>query len=444
MLKSISRFFLFICAFVAAWGTSGTLGWSLLLMLSVASFAFIFSVCDASTLPLLSKGSLRENPFFVSGLILIAINLIQVLNPYAKVVEFYGYQTVQFLEYVKFLPSGIVRDWGLRDSFFVLLQLAATWYVAMSSWKLLREDSMFARRFIKFLAINGTLIAVLGVAQEFTNAKGIYWLIPTNSHFYSTFCLRSIAGDFIFGSFLCCVSWSISNFNRCKYFQLVFSLICALVCMVSCSLSKSNGAVGVLIITIVAMLLFALWRVARKSSYRTILCVGFISLCFVSCGFLYTNFGVQMREQIILRIKSVNSSLSPRLDLFENSLKVFESSPILGIGSGAYGVRSEILSPQREYRGQYKIFLNSAHNDLLEYLCEYGFFALASIVLFFIIWLRGLLRATWSIHNSVFLWGCVMYILHSMFDMPLHTPSTMFAFVFFISLSTVNFRGQKC
>ncbi len=414
-------------------------------MLSVASFAFIFSVCDASTLPLLSKGSLRENPFFVSGLILIAINLIQVLNPYAKVVEFYGYQTVQFLEYVKFLPSGIVRDWGLRDSFFVLLQLAATWYVAMSSWKLLREDSMFARRFIKFLAINGTLIAILGVAQEFTNAKGIYWLIPTNSHFYSTFGLKTAAGDFIFMAFMCCVSWAVSSFNRRWFFNVSLAVICAGICFYSCFLATSSGVNGILLLTALAIFIFAIFRLfcRLKKKYvalgLALLLAGFIS----AWAFAFRGEGSSIIARLKPNIDSAVASLAPRLAIAHTSFAIFKDSPILGAGAGAYGVKAEILSPQNKYTGYYKVFINAAHNDLFEYICEYGIFALASLILCFAIWIRSFKRIEWSVHNSIFLWACLMYILHSMFDLLLHIPSTMFAFVFMMSLASTNFRGGR-
>ena len=443
MLAKLSKFFLLLSAFSAAWGTSGTVGASILLMLVPASFTFIFSVCDPSDGSLLSKNSLRENPFFLPGLILMAINLVQVLNPYARVVEYCGYQNVQFLEHVAFIPSGIVRDWDLRDSFFVLLQLAATWYVAVSAWKLFREDSNFARRFIKFFAINGALISILGIVQEFTNAKGIYWLIPTNSGFYSTFYFKTAAGDFMFASMMCCVSWAVSSFNRRNFIEMSFGVFCAALCFFSSCLAASSGVYAILVLSVFAFALFVLWKLVK------FLKRGFVSLLLIFALFLLFSFAVfkTFEEPVMGHLKaeldSGKSSFLPRLALAGTSLEIFKDTPVFGAGAGAYGVKAEILSPSNDYRGRYKVFINSAHNDLFEYACEYGIFAIASLLLCFVVWLKSFKRIEWSVHNSIFLWACLMFALHSMFDLLLHIPATMFAFVFMMSLSSTNFRGRR-
>lgn len=439
MTHKISKFFLFLCLLLAAWGTSGTVGWSVLAMFALSSFAFLSALWDKSGEPLLSRASWTENPFLLPGLILISVNLLQLLNPAVRVYEYCGYQTVQFLEHIGFLPSGIVRDWDLKDTFFALLQLSATWYVAMSAWKLLRSGG-FARTFVKFFAVNGTLVALLGIIQELTLAKGIYWLIPTNSHFYSTFYLRNAAGDFIFVAFMCCISWWLSNFNRRSCAGLVLPSLCALVCCFSCLLTRSAGACGIFFISIAAIAFFSIFKFAERrfTKYAAISIVCVLAALASSLGFVAAKS--HSGDILDSKINSAYKSFKPRVGLTKLSWEIFKSSPVLGVGAGAYGVEAEIVSPQQKYFGQSKAFVNSAHNDLFEYACEYGLLGIASIALCLAFWIRNLCKRNWCAHNTVFLWTCLMLMLHSLVDMPLHIPATMFAFVFAMSLAAANFR----
>lgn len=437
MTHRISKFFLLSCLLIAAWGTSGTVGWSVLAMFALSSFAFLSTLWDKSGEPLISRASWTKNPFLLPGLILVFANLVQLVNPSIRVCEYYGYQTVMFLKHIDFLPSGIVRDWGFRDTLFVLLQLTSAWYVAMSSWKLLRSGH-FARFFIKFFAVNGVLVALLGVIQEITLAKGIYWIIPTNSHFYSSFYLRSNAGDFMFAAFMCCLSWGVSSYNRRSYLQVISSILCALICVYSCLLTRSSGVLGILSISLLCFSIFFIWELLTLKLSRL------VSFVCISAFLIFAVLVITMQPRLMRvfdsELNSAYMSMKPRLNLMKTSCEVFESSPLLGVGAGAYGVSAEILSPTEKYFGQTKAFINSAHNDFFEYLCEYGVFGLVSIVLCLFMWFFRLNRRTWSIHNTIFLWTCLMFMLHSLVDMPLHIPSTMFVFVFMMSLAAANFR----
>ena len=375
---------------------------------------------------------------------MLMMTAIHTLNPDLRVYEYCDSQIVFPLKHLEFLPSGIIRDLGYRDSFFALLQLVATWCAAMASWKLLKIGA-FRVFFIKFFAINGLLFAILGIVQDLTNAMGLYWVIPTNSLFYSSFYLRTSAGNFIFMALLCCISWAVSEFKAGNYTASFALFAGGGISIFSCVLASSEGVDGILIISFFAVSVYLLWRFIR-SKLGGAPATAIVSMAILLLGVsVYVIFERQIQSRIVYELESPNSSLCPRIKINKVSVKIFESSPIFGVGAGSYGVRVEMLlqSKKSDFGFRNNSFINAAHNDLFEYLCEYGLVGGACVLLCVLLWIGRLFPIDWSVHNTIFLWGCIMSGMHSFFDLHLHIPSTMFAFVFLMSLAAGNFRTSE-
>lgn len=432
MNPKYSQFFVLLSLFLCAWGTSGTRVIPLILMFASAGFAFVFALWDNSETPLISKSSSFKNPFFISGTALIALALVQTLNPDLIVYEYCESQCVEFIKHVEWLPSGIIRDPEFKDSASVLIALLATWYFAMACWKLLKNEK-FAEISLKFFAINGALMGLLAILQKYTNAQGIYWSIPTNAAFYGSFFLVNAAGNFLIMSACACFALSIDAKAKKRGFKTpalwaalgVFTIFCVLQC-------TSTGAKALSLLALGLYALILLWIFTRSKI-----------LIWTSCGLLVLSAlafvsykGGDSFDFLESKYKNTQASFEGRLKINKISEELFKSSPVFGVGGGAYGVRAEILVPQSsKYRWQTKTFINSAHNDFFEYACEYGIVGALCVLLCILLWIVQILKNYREITPAkiILIFAVLISILHSLWDLHLHIPATMFAFVFMMS-----------
>lgn len=195
MSLKLSRFCFVVSILLCVWGTSGTRTWSLFLMLSSGALSFMFAIWAKGT-SLLSPKAIGENPFFLPGMALSLLTLLQFLNADLRVYQHGGHKYAYALDHFKNLPSGIVNDWGFYDTFATLLVLLSCWYFAMASWFLLKDRS-FALRSLKIFAINGFLMSLLAIAQKLAGAKKLYWLLDSNLDFYGSFFYQNAAANFL-------------------------------------------------------------------------------------------------------------------------------------------------------------------------------------------------------------------------------------------------------
>lgn len=411
----------------------------MILMFACAAFAFFFALLDTSEENPISCKSAAGNPFLLPGIPLIVLGLIQLINPDIRVCEYEGMQCVKDLEHIGFLPSGTIRDLYFSDTPYALITLTAAWYFATTGWMYTRGGN-FATIALKFFALNGALMGALALAQKYTNAQGIYWCISTNSAFYGTFFLVNAAGNFLTMAAAACfaLSFASDKKNFPRDFALwsalgLFSIFCVLQC-------TSIGAKVISLALLTVHALTALWFFTRSK-----LLVSTISLLLVAAASLFVAYnGINSATFLESKYKNAEQSLNSRITINKISREIFAENPVCGSGAGSYGIRAGTIPDAPKYIKGRNIIINAAHNDLFEYACEYGVIGLFAIFSCFFIWLVNLIkiRRTLACANVILIFAIAISTIHSMVDLHLHIPATMFVFVLLMSLSTAKL-GEK-
>ncbi|HWR34982.1 MAG TPA: O-antigen ligase family protein, partial [Clostridia bacterium] len=169
----------------------------------------------------------------------------------------------------------------------------------------------------------------------------------------------------------------------------------------------------------------------------------------VTCALLLTvGLGLWLSsDQVIGRLTSIGQEADSvsRLQVSKDSLQMVKLHPVLGWGLGTFPT----VYPQ--YRSfATDLFMNEAHNDVVQLLVETGVTGLSlALMLMLIVFregIRQLNRAafeTWHTTGVVAaLTACVGLSLHSLFDFNLHIPANAMLFYVLCALAASNGREE--
>ena len=179
----------------------------------------------------------------------------------------------------------------------------------------------------------------------------------------------------------------------------------------------------------------ALFMMRNKTKSTTIL-LG--SLLIIDIAIVGTFFGV---EKVAERLQSTSSQTESRDEVTRDTLNMFKSYPISGVGAGAFTHVYPVFKGE-DVRGT-RLYMH-AHNDYAQFLAEFGLpatFALFVMVLWSLRWGISAMRQ----RNSQFYQGvgfaCTMAIIaigiHSIVDFNLQIPANAATFVLILALAAV-------
>ena len=148
-------------------------------------------------------------------------------------------------------------------------------------------------------------------------------------------------------------------------------------------------------------------------------------------------------KQLVSRVSSISTethtelSGGMRLSIDRDALRMFRIKPVLGWGLGTFPT----VYPQ--FRSFYtNFFVNEAHNDYLQLLCEMGLLGFGTMVWFLIVLYR---RAIPQVKNwmsdvsSAVTLACILgttgILVHSVLDFNLQIPATAALFYVFCTLA---------
>lgn len=448
MSLKLSRFCFIVSIVLCVWGTSGTKTWPLFLMLLSGALSFVFALWAKGT-SMLSIKALGENPFFLSGILLALMTLVQFLNADLRVYQHDGHKYAYTLDHFKNLPSGIVNDWGFYDTFTTLLVIVSCWYFAMTSWSLLKDKS-FALRALKIFAINGFLMSLLAIAQKLAGAKKLYWLIHSELDFYGSFFYQNAAASFLVTVCASIAALAYINFKKSRF--LGGSIYASMFALTSIAVLFSGSKGGILsylamLLILSSSILFAYMRRLCLTPYASAAATAI--LIAAACSIFALLGRDFIRQKISSEMDDPNSSIMPRLMINALSYKIFKESPICGVGGGSYGIRVQTDFPEAvKNRKDGSIdFINGAHNDPFQYLCEYGMLGFTFIAYGTIVWIANLFklikRGSFCLANFIFLSGIIACLLHSLVDMHMHIPSNICAFALLSTLAVCKLKYEK-
>lgn len=144
----------------------------------------------------------------------------------------------------------------------------------------------------------------------------------------------------------------------------------------------------------------------------------------------------------IEQIKTNDASAQMRLTMWGDALKLWNSSPILGIGLGNYRIES---IPYESTTLDSTIVSLHAHNDFLEILSETGLINaiiyLALFVSIFFISLKRIIKPKSELNRTIALITLLLVVVYgvdSMFNFPMYRPTMQIFMSLMFALTVVN------
>jgi O-antigen ligase len=187
-------------------------------------------------------------------------------------------------------------------------------------------------------------------------------------------------------------------------------------------LSGSRGGMLAIFVEL-AFLVGVLLR--QKKGMR--MAVGVVAFAIVLVGLLTWLGGKELTSRVSSISTEARTELSGgmRLSIDRDALRMFSNKPVLGWGLGTFPV----VYPQ--YRSFYtNFFVNEAHNDYLQLLCEMGLLGFGTMVWFLIVLYRSALPQipNWmSDVSSAVTLACILgftgILVHSLLDFNLQIPA---------------------
>ncbi len=438
-MQRLAQFSILVATFFAVWSTSGTRSLSCGILLVLSAIAFVFSILSWGFEKNSNFSSLVKNPFLIGGGFLVLLGVIQVLNPRILTYDVDSYAHVRMLDYIKWLPSGVKADAEVYSTAKAVAGLISTYLFANAIW-FQSKNARFCKLLLKFFALNISTMSIYAIIQHSLKAKAVYFIFSTDAGFYGPYYYGNATAVAIFLGICACVSAFLLDFNAAKNLKaktLSFLWIAlSIASTISIFYQSSIGAKLAFVIFVI--LLFAigiLYLILKKIGVlKTTFTFAILFLISIYPTFYTLNHLYQKLPP------TEKSSVYGRLELANIAKDVFLDAPILGSGADSFGYLAA-THKDKNFKG----FANSTHNSLLSYACEYGIVGLLAISLVFFTWAKRLYsRRKFLIGvNIICLAGFATCSLHSLFDIFLQIPSTMWFYALFMMLSASIFKGGK-
>lgn len=436
MLKNLAKFFFTFSVFFAVWGLSGVRHFSTAVLIFSTALALIFAIFaypEEFCVPKIFK----ENPFFLASCVLLGMGIIQMLNPSFQIVPYSDIFLIKHLDHIKWLPSGVLADSENYSTKRYLSFLVIGALFANTAWAI-RKDVKFFKFILKFFAFNCFLMSILAIVQVKTNATAPYWTFNCKSAFFGAFYYANACGAFLNLGIATMLACGYLCAKKRNFFGIIFWASQIGVVIYAFQIATSVGArvssALFLLVSIFSFLFFKLLKKYPKNLYKisiilSICLVAVLTFLCVLGASIYNNMG-----------KPKQDSLKSRLDNPIFALQVYKKAPILGSGFGSFPIIASNIDDQYKERN-----FRAAHNDLLNYACEFGIVGILAIGSTFFIWLKILRKKkeNLSFANWILLLGVCLCVLHSMCDILLTVPSIMIAFTLIMTSTTQSLTEDE-
>jgi len=383
---------------------------------------------------------LRRFPVLWAGLLFLLYIAVQALNPSWQYVSDTDSWWLEPVAHIAWLPSGMQVPFAQSSPWSALIIFTSLWLLICSVWTGLTRRRSY-RILFTVLVANAFLLSMLGVLQQLTDAKRIFWsYLPSNSAFVASFIYRNHAGPYLnlmvsLAVGLGCWYYERSQRRQEKSSPAAVLAFLAMFIAIMVVFSYSRASIGVLL----AFSLFMLCTLAaqrflgkpgpsRKRMDMLILIVvfsGFLGLCLVSLRV----------EKVWHRFTNIatdpTNSTSTRTIARNASRDMLQDHWLLGWGAGCFRYGFPLYAqkyPEIYYSGQGKQrFWEHAHDDLLEFPIEYGLLGLLPLA--FMLCSAGwqlVRRRFWTSAISICLvLSCALVACHSWVDFVFQSPAVL-------------------
>ena len=448
-----------------AWGLGGVQIWTLHVLLVGGLFTLSSAVINVrfSKFPYLSLSNqtLRRliswPPFWFSFLFLLYL-LTGALNPAAELVRDERGSWVEAVQapLVSWLPTSVRSDYQPMNAWRVLVSFTASFTLIWGLWAgLTRRKAVLL--VLWSLLVSGALMALVGILQYMTHADAVLWTFPSsNQHFWGSFFYRNQGVAFLN---LILVNAGLLFFYHATKARERFRsggphfLCIILFAGVATSIGLALSRGGILVASILCLayltllLVFVLRGLEAISSLWMMLIPAVLSILGVAVFVQYVD---------VDRIEDRFGDVWETIETADEDARAISSQatwdmaqPRLWQGWGAGSFRYIFPMYQRNYPEIFYVRYDKkkgwvgrrtyhyAHNDILQFIAEYGLVGSGLIALtigsMLITLILNIQQAPFAI---LFLFaGYAASTCHACFDFIFNSPAYWMAFVGLLCLS---------
>jgi O-antigen ligase len=276
------------------------------------------------------------------------------------------------------------------------------------------------------MIVFGALYAFFALAQALTSNGKIFWIHAPRFHgsIYGSYVNRDHYAGLM--EMLVPIPLVLSVGHLLKGGKRVLVGACAVLMASTIFLSGSRAG---MIAFVLEIILFAALTFGQRRNPRVAL--GSAAVCILVLAFLV----FLSKAQVLSRLGDLSPGI--RLNITEDSLRMFAKRPFLGWGLGTFPT----VYPR--YRSFYtNLFVNEAHNDYAQLLVETGLLGFALMLWFLVrLYRHGLPTSRrWEFRwdgavSLAALLGCTGILVHSFVDFNLQIPANAALFYILCALA---------
>jgi len=461
----------------AAWGLSGIRLWSLHILLIGGLVTFVLALVP---LPASCNGTdgqhgnvqnlrrLLRFPVFWICLAVLVYLLIQGMNPAWVQLKNEDGWWIEEVDFVYWLPTGVDANYRVMNAFRVLASFSATYLLVCGLWVGLQRRVSHVLLLWIFL-LSGVGMAIVAILQKLTGAEAVLWTIQSpNPDFWGTFFYRNEAVAYLVLVIAFSGALYFYHLNRSEYYGvsggphlLLFFFIAIACTSIALALSRGGILFGGLAVGSFCCAAICRWFYASRANRKVALVVVTASLLG---GGVYTVLQYIDIEAIKTRFGDIKQTLETvdedsRMITTKITWEMFQEKPLFGWGAGSWryvfplyqksypDIYYQRYDRKRGWVGRQVYYY--AHNDIVQFLCEYGIVGCVCILAIFIYWV-GILwfKTSGNALSAFMLQVCIAVALgHAAVDFILQSPAYWLALnsalcvgVRLLLLDTVRFQ----
>ena len=430
--------------------------WSQFVSLGLAVIAFALAIINRryrgelapqGDFRLIMWPKLIRFPIFWLGLLLLGYILTQALNPAWVYVTHDRMWWLDPIECISWLPTGMETPYKDMNPWRVLTIYTAAWLLVCALWVGVTRR-VTVQRLFTVVAINGVLLALIGILQKVTHAKYILWGLKESTpagYFFATIVYKNHAGAYLNLALMITTALLYWNFARAERRMdrsspaPVFAFA-TVVMGIGVLLTNSRAAtILMMAFTLLAFIGFIVRCTLTRSEGRspwviTILCAIFALFIGLGSYFLNTDKAFDRIGKLI-EAGQADSSVAGRVLARNATWEMAQDNLVTGWGAGSF--RHYFPVYQQQYPEIYKLkegpWIRNlrweyAHNDYVQFMAEMGLIGAGIVLAILACALRHFLRqrALSRPHLVFVLLALLITAVHAWVDFQFHNPAILF------------------
>jgi len=351
-------------------------------------------------------------------------------------------------ENLGFLPKITIKSSNLLPDFYFFIFSLLLGYIVHNS---ITNPSQI-RIICYVIAINGAVLATIGILQKtdlliFRSGYEILgiWSAPeprycfssfTYKNHWSAYSLTSLSSIF----YLIYTSAQRSVFSNINPKELNFLFILLIPLLVSIPISGSRSGLLLLILLLIAVILIAISLYPYISNTKRYIYISITSIGIIFSSFMFllnnNNISKEMLNVTSIQIKAISEGKLPyRLLLWQDAWNTYQASHLFGHGYNSYSAINpkyqSVESKRERLKGieaahkPYIPLTAHAHNDYLEWMCEWGFSVIVIFVIPLLIYHFAVIFGRYPTEAKILCLGSLIFFVYCVVDFPTRTPACL-------------------